>query len=243
VTRATEVPHACPCMRARRIVPRARRTPRNTGTWGARGRRGYRPAPDACAVPPRDSGVQAIQLAPSRAGVAGPYPTGLLTRPAFPPCCCPLLLSDSGRVGRLEVVCLELRPPRVAIHSVRDTAHGFLAHGSSVICPLSWAPYRACDLHVGASPARVIHTSLPGVLTASPALLVPITYLSPSPRQHIRWRSQRHWLLGESHPVPYPVDTCSPARLRSVWFLPPRHGRDGRAVLNRPTCAREPDTG
>jgi hypothetical protein len=85
----------------------------------------------------------------------------------------------------------------------------FPAHGSSVIYPLSWAPYGACDLHVGASPSRVIHTSLNGVLTASAALLVPITYISPSPRQHIRWLSQRPWLLGASHPVPYAVDTCS----------------------------------
>jgi hypothetical protein len=80
----------------------------------------------------------------------------------------------------------------------RPAAHGFLAHGSSVICPLSWAPLRACDLHVRASPSRVIHTSLTGVLTASAARLVPITCIPPSPRQHIRWRSPRCSLLGES---------------------------------------------
>ena len=187
-------------MRSLRIVPRARRTPSKTGTWGSRWRRVYRPATDECDVPPLDIGVQAIQLSPYRAGVAGPYHTGLLTRPAFPPCCCPLLLSDSGRVGRLEVSCLELRPLPVAIHSVRDMAHGFLAHGSSVIRPLSWAPFRACDLHVGASPLRVIHTSLDGVLTASAALLIPITDISPPPRQPIRELSSRPWLLGESHP-------------------------------------------
>src|SRR4051794_8074876 len=59
-------------------------------------------------------------------------------------------------------------------HSPRlcyKTVHaGFLAHGSSVIRPLSWAPCWACDLHGGASPFRVIHTSLDGVLTASAAL-------------------------------------------------------------------------
>jgi len=32
--------------------------------------------------------------------------------------------------GRLGVICLELRPPLVAIRSVRDTAHAFTAHGS-----------------------------------------------------------------------------------------------------------------
>jgi len=121
----------------------------------------------------------------------------------------------------LAVLCPELRPPSVAIHSVRDTAHSFPAHGSSVVHPLSWAPLRACDLHVGASPSRVIHTSLDGVLTASAALLIPITYLSPSPRRRIRWLSQRRWLLGESHPVAHPVDTCSSAQLSSACVPPP----------------------
>jgi hypothetical protein len=96
--------------------------------------------------------------------------------------------------------------PRLCFKTVRAS---FPAHGSSVIHPRSWAPYGACDLHVGASPSRVIPTSLHGVLTASAALLVPITSRSPSPRQPIRWLSQRPWLLGESHPVPYAVDTCS----------------------------------
>ena len=41
-------------------------------------------------------------------------------------------LSGSGKVSRLEVICLELRPPPVAIHSVRTTAHSFSASGSSV---------------------------------------------------------------------------------------------------------------
>src|SRR5712691_11403789 len=36
--------------------------------------------------------------------------------------------SRSG--GRLGVICPELRPPLVAIPSVRDTAHTFTAHGS-----------------------------------------------------------------------------------------------------------------
>jgi hypothetical protein len=87
----------------------------------------------------------------------------------------------------------------------------FLAHGSSAICPRSWAPCWACDLHVGASPWRVLQTSLSGVLTASPALLIPITCLPPSPRQPIGWRSQQPSLRGESHPMPYVVDTDSPA--------------------------------
>src|SRR5262245_3131239 len=107
------------------------------------------------------------------------------------------------------------------------------SHGSSVIRPLSWAPCWACDLHVGASPSRVIHTSLDGVLMASAALLVPITSISPSPRRHIRELSSRHWLLGESLPMPYAVDTCSSARLRSAGLCPSCHRPDGQAVMNR----------
>jgi hypothetical protein len=42
------------------------------------------------------------------------------------------ILSASGKMGRLKVICLELRPPLVAIHSVRDTAHCFQALRSSV---------------------------------------------------------------------------------------------------------------
>ena len=87
--------------------------------------------------------------------------------------------------------------PRRCFRPVRE---GFPSHGSSGIRPLSWAPCRAGDLHVGASPSWVIHTSLHGGLTAFAALLVPITSLSASPRQPIRKRSSRPWLLGASRP-------------------------------------------
>src|SRR5215207_3279859 len=49
--------------------------------------------------------------------------------------------------------------------------------------------------------------------------------------------------LGNPPTVPSPVDTCSPARLRSSWLRPPCHGPVGRAVMNRPACAGEHDTG
>jgi hypothetical protein len=94
------------------------------------------------------------------------------------------------------------------------------SHGSSAMRPLAWAPLRACDLHVDASPSRVIHTSLDDVLTASAVLLVPITGISPSPRQHIRWLSQRPLLLGESYPVAHPVDTSSPLRAIRGYSVP-----------------------
>src|SRR3989442_7526976 len=58
------------------------------------GRRGT----EECAVPPLGTGMQAIQLSPYRTGVAGRSPTRLRAAPAFHPCSCPLLLSDSGKV-------------------------------------------------------------------------------------------------------------------------------------------------
>jgi hypothetical protein len=48
--------------------------------------------------------------------------------------------------------------------------------------------------------------------------------------------------LGNPLTVPSPVETCSPARLRSSRWRPPCHGPDGEALMNRPTCAREHDT-
>jgi len=96
------------------------------------------------------------------------------------------------------------------------------SHGSSVIRPLSWAPLRACDRHVGASPSRVLQTALDGVLTVSAALLVPITDLSPSPRQPSRELSPRPWLLGESPPVAHPVDTSSALRAIRAYAVPHR---------------------
>ena len=96
----------------------------------------------------------------------------------------------------------------------------FPAHGSSVVRPWSLAPCWACDVHFGASPCRGIHPSLTGVLTAFPARLIPITCIPPSPRQHIRGLSPRRWLLGESLPVPYAVDTSSGLRTARGYSVP-----------------------
>src|SRR5919108_3020780 len=59
---------------------------------------GDRRGTEECAVPPLGTGIQAIQLSPYRAGVAGRSRTRLRATPAFHPCSCPLLLSDSGKV-------------------------------------------------------------------------------------------------------------------------------------------------
>ena len=86
---------------------------------------------DECEVPPLDIGIQAIQaltllLRRCRATVctssAVPRFTRLFSnryRLLFP------FPFGSRLVVRLGVLCLELRPPPVAILSVRDTAHAF----------------------------------------------------------------------------------------------------------------------
>jgi hypothetical protein len=52
-----------------------------------------------------------------------PYTSSDLSR--FPIMLLFPILSASGKLGRLEVICLELRPPLEAIHSVRTMAHRF----------------------------------------------------------------------------------------------------------------------
>ena len=53
------------------------------------------------------------------------------------------------------------------------------------------------------------------------ALPTPPTSLPPSPRQHILRLSRKPWLLGESLPVPYAVDTCSGLRTARGYSVPP----------------------
>ncbi len=74
--------------------------------------------------------------------------------------------SRSG--GRLGVICPELRPPLVAIPSVRDTAHAFIAHGSR-----EKDVYRKC-------PFRQLHGVHRGQLARSLTTFVPFSRPSPS---------------------------------------------------------------
>jgi hypothetical protein len=73
---------------------------RETITHDSGWRRVYRRATDECEIPPLDIGIQAIQLSPYRAGVAGLCHTRLLTSPAFPSCSCPL--SFQSQVRRVD---------------------------------------------------------------------------------------------------------------------------------------------
>ena len=84
------------------IVPGAERTTDESLIRRSPGRWVYKRATNECAVPPLDSGVQAIQLSPYRSGVAGPPHTRLLRSPAFQPCACPLALSGPGQAVASE---------------------------------------------------------------------------------------------------------------------------------------------
>jgi hypothetical protein len=60
-----------------------------------------------------------------------PYTSSDISR--FPVMLLSPILSESGKTGRLEVICLELRPPPGAIYSVRTMAHTFASRRSSVL--------------------------------------------------------------------------------------------------------------
>ena len=82
-----------------------------------------------CAVPPLEIGIQAIQLSPYRAGLAGRHPTRLPMAPASPTCSCPLQLSPSGKSDDPEAS-LRTSPNCVRDSAPRPAAHAFIAHGS-----------------------------------------------------------------------------------------------------------------
>ena len=105
------MPHSCPSMPSLGIVQRAERTTCKT-EHVARAGVGIRRAPDECAVPPLDIGVQGIHLSPYRAGVAGRYHTRLLISPALQTCCCSLALSGPGESFASESSALNSDPLR-----------------------------------------------------------------------------------------------------------------------------------
>jgi hypothetical protein len=84
-----------------------------------------------------DSGNPALTISRRRCRTMS-YTSSDISR--FPAMLLSPILSASGKAGRLEVFCLELRSPLGTIHSVRTMAHTFAAHGSSVMCPLQRYP-------------------------------------------------------------------------------------------------------
>jgi len=122
-----------------------------------------RPGPDSiarrrcgeeCAVPPLGIGVQAVELSPYHAGLAGRDHKRLLITPAFPTCSCPLRLSPSGESDGPEVSL------RTSLDCVKDSvprpaAHTFASSGSPV-------PVLRMVKALGITPTRT--PSLPGSL-------------------------------------------------------------------------------
>ena len=90
----------------------------------------FRHATEGCDIPPLDIGVQAIPalaISPRRCRATA-YMSSAVPRFTY------MLLSPfpfrSRLVVRLGVICPELRPPLVAISSVRDAAHVSVSRGS-----------------------------------------------------------------------------------------------------------------
>ena len=130
------------------IVHRARRIMSETLTHGSRWRRVYRRATDECEVPPLDIGIQAIQLSPYRADVAGPCHTRLLTSPAFPPCSCPLSFQNQVRRVASKSLVLNSGPLR----------------GQFTPC----VPWRTVSLHAAPQYGDACHAYLPGDALCAP---------------------------------------------------------------------------
>src|SRR5437899_8409499 len=58
---------------------------------------------EECAVPPLGIGMQAVELSPYHAGLAGRNYKRLLAPPALPTCSCPLWLAPLGKSAGPEV--------------------------------------------------------------------------------------------------------------------------------------------
>jgi len=131
---------------------------------------------DECELPPLDIGVRAMQLSPYRTGVAGPYHTRLLLRPAFRPCSCPLALSGPGQavaskssalnfglLWRRFIPCVTWRT--VSLHS---------AQASRRPCERPVSSHRTCWLH------DTTQTSMPLCGEGSTGAIQPPSFATPS---------------------------------------------------------------
>src|SRR5262249_17372779 len=125
-----------------------------------------------CAVPPLEIEVQAIQLSPYCAGLAGHHPTRLPMAPASPTCSCPLRLSPSGKSDDPEAS-LRTSPDYVRDSAPRPAAHAFIAHGSR-----EKDVYREC-------PFRQLHGVHRGQLARSLTTFVLFPYPLPQGLRHV----------------------------------------------------------
>jgi hypothetical protein len=104
--------------------------PRNSNDPPPRAPR-YRRCSSECEVPPLGNGIQAIQLSPYRAGLAGRHLQRLPVAPAFLTCCCPLRLSPSGKPDDPGTF-LRVHPDCVRNSTPRSAAHSFPSYSSSI---------------------------------------------------------------------------------------------------------------
>jgi hypothetical protein len=111
------------------------------------------------------------------------------------------------------------RSPRLCFKTVLA---GFLAHGSSVRCPLSRAPFRACGLSFHAFPFLGIHISR---FLVDSRHIQRYRDLPPAPhRPHVSISTgfpSGLGFLGNPITVPYPVDTCSLLSTTRGYSVPP----------------------
>src|SRR6516165_3655306 len=84
----------------------------------------WRRCSSECEVPPLGIGIQAMQLSPYRAGLAGRHFQRLPVAPAFLACCCPLQLSPSGQPDDPGAF-LRAPPDWVRDSTPRSAAHLF----------------------------------------------------------------------------------------------------------------------
>src|SRR5512135_1382324 len=82
-----------------------------------------------CEIPPLGIGIQAMQLSPSRAGLAGRHLQRLPVTPASPTCSFPLRLSPSGQSDD-PGASLRAPPDCVRDSTPRSTAHPLDSSGS-----------------------------------------------------------------------------------------------------------------
>ena len=96
----------------------------------------YRRCSGGCEVPPLGIGIQAMQLSPYRAGLAGRHLERLPVTPAFPTCSFPLRLSPSGQSDD-PGASLRAPPDCIRDSTPRSAAYTFASSGSPVVH--SWA--------------------------------------------------------------------------------------------------------
>ena len=103
----------------------------------------WRRCSSECEVAPLGIGIQAMQLSPYHAGLAGRHLQRLPVSPAFPTCSFPLRLSPSGQSDDPGAT-LRAPPDWVRDSTPRSAAHRFRVSGSPVnlFGGLRWFPCR-----------------------------------------------------------------------------------------------------